>query len=139
MRAKKLLVTVYREDGWGAQSHWVLDPTWNDVEAAIHELDRFRRPFIWIYLSRDAHQNDLADFEVIGGDGTYAMSGLSSGRQVRYFDAEGGEELVPIWTSDQGAEFAGKYICSHVAVVLEAARYFCEFGELDPKLTWIGS
>jgi hypothetical protein len=135
----KLLLTVYRDDGWGAESRWILSPTWNDVEAAIHELDRFRHPFVWMYLSQDASVNDLPDFEVTGGDGAYAMNGLIDGEQVRYFDPAGGEDLIAIWTSDQGAEFASKYICWDVRVVLQAASFFCERGMLDPNVTWIAS
>lgn len=106
MRVQKLVLTVYRDDGWGAQSRWILQPTWTDVEVAIHELDRFRHPFLWMYLRPSAHQDDVPDFEVLGGDGAYTMNGLRGGEQVRYSKPTGGEELVPVWTSDQGAEFA---------------------------------
>ncbi len=136
MHVKILQITVYEDDGWGAYSANISEPDWVDIEYAIRSLNRFTHPFIWMYRSKDVNNSTLPDFEVIGGDGVFAMQGRQNDSSVMYFNPTGTEEQVEIWTSDQGADLSDKNICREIGVVLEAARYLFEHGELDPRLQW---
>jgi hypothetical protein len=140
-------ITLYEDDGWTWRTEEVRQPTWEAVEAATHRLDRFRFPFVWLYLSAERERghvtNDrvlipgsIPDFEVVGGDGEFAMNANLDGRAWRYVDPSRGTAMVPIWRSDQGADFEICYCCPSLETVLQAMRYFCERGALDPSVQW---
>ena len=114
----------------------VVDPTWEQIVDAIKALDRHDYPSNWLYFDTNADDSQVPDFEVLGGDGAYCMHGWKLGRRCMYVNPSGGNEEVHVWTSDQGTSLPAKYICPDIATVLEATRYYCEFGFLNPKFTW---
>lgn len=122
-------------------SHWraedIVRPAWPPVETSIRRLDKFRFPYIWLYLKSGAG-NDHPDFAVMGGKSDYWMAGSVEGFfQRRYRNPNpGDEDEVPVWTSDQGFSDADEFICHEIEVVLRAVKYFCQTGGFDPTVTW---
>ncbi len=131
-----LAITVYADDGWGAGTERIENPQWSDIESAIRGLNRFTHPFVSVYRCTNPRDDAIPDFEVIGGDGAYAMQGLKNGSAALFFNPGGSNDPVEIWLSDQGTDLPAKNVCRDIEVVLEAARYFFEHGELDPRLQW---
>jgi hypothetical protein len=147
MLVQMMDVTLYQDDGWTWRTEEVRQPTWEAVEAAICRLDRFHFPFVWLYLSAEREQGhvtdarvlipgSIPDFEVVGGDGEYAMNANLEGRTWRYFDPSRDMTKIPIWRSDQGADFEACYCCPALETVLQATRHFCEQGTLDQRVQW---
>lgn len=136
MRAKLLDVTIYDDDGWTWRTEEVRNPTWDEIEAAIRRLDRFRYPFVWLYRSAEVERDASPEFSIVGGEGEFAIELIADGSYHRYHDQSRGDELIEIWRSDQGATFEERYCCSSLDTVLRATRYFCEHGALDPSLVW---
>ena len=137
MVVAKLLVEEYGEDGRTEESRWLLDPSWEQAENSVKALDRFRRPFVWFYVNRDAADDAVAEFEVVGGDGAYVMVGNQpDGSRLVYLDDSRGGEPVAVWTSDQGADVEAKHVCQDLATVLRTLQFFCDHGRLDPRVTW---
>jgi hypothetical protein len=137
VEAKLLQVTTYLADGWTWHTEQIRNPTWDDVEAAVCRLDRFHYPFAWLYRTADPEEG-MPPFSVAGGEGEFAMDSTEDNNSAyyRYFDASRGDEMIEIWTSDQGATFEAKYCCQSLDTVLRATRYFHEHGTLDPSLIW---
>jgi hypothetical protein len=130
MIVHKVLVEEYRDDGRGREPRWLVNPTWEQMEQAIRSLDRFRRPFVWLYLSEAAQDGDVPEFEIIGGGGAYAMQATVNGDRLMYRDPAKGDRSVDVWTSDQGALVPEENVCSDIDAVLAIARHFCETGDL---------
>lgn len=131
-----LHVTVYEANGWTWRTEQIADPTWEDVEAAIRRLERFRYPFVWLYRTSNPEEDWPYDFNVIGGEGEYGMDSMADGTYDRYYDQSRGDDIIEVWRSDQGATFEAKYCCPSLDTVLRATRYYCEHGTLDPSLFW---
>lgn len=140
---KLLMIESYAADGWTHNCQYLKNPTWPQIESAIRQLDKFCFPFIWLHLTDN--EEDTPQFEVMGGKGEYWIAGSNElYQQRRYFNADQDEYnpennsdgLVTVWESDQGFSDYGVFICLSLDTVLQAAKYFYEYGELDPKITW---
>jgi len=120
--------------------HWhnelYTQPTWAAIERAIHRLDQYHYPFVWLYRSSIIEEDTPYDFNIIGGNGIYAVGGIVHNKSFRYIQSGASSELVDVWTSDQGFEAEAYYVCRDLEVVLHATQYFCNYGEPDPTLTW---
>ena len=137
MVVKKVFVEGDGSDGRADESRWLAGPTWQQVEQSLLALDRDRRPFVWFYVDPEAAEDDVPAFEVVGGDGAYAMVGNEpDGSRLLYLDEQKGRELVAVWVSDQGAEVEARHVCEDVQTVLRATKLFCEEGAFDPRVTW---
>jgi hypothetical protein len=141
MYVKSLGWVEYGPTGWGWQSERILNPTWADIERAIRRLDRFRYPFVHLWITEDESKQLINGsgevMEVIGGDGAWWLAvSLNGSFQQRIDYPERGDQEVPVWTSDQGFADAERHICRDLDVVLRAARHFAEHRELDPELQW---
>ena len=135
MIIKQLQVTVYEADGWKWRSNDICDPTWDEIEDSIRNLDRFRHPFVWLMLGHERNEGQL---DIVGGDGAFALSGYTKKQgDKRYYNVEhSSTKEISIWTSDQGCEMEELYVCYDIDVVLRAAKYFCDHGSFDPELPW---
>jgi len=91
-----------------------------------------------MYRSENTPDGDIPDFSIMGGEGAYVVSGkISEGSDEKFYvNAEGNDELVDVWLSDQGASFPKKRICDSIEKVLFIAKWFYDFGELNPKENW---
>src|SRR5215831_6892982 len=138
MHAKVLDVVEYADDGARHRTSKTIHPTWEEIEAAIRRLDRFRFPFLFLWPVEDANKHfvdgDCEVFEVMGGEGVFWFAGSLGGYfQRRFLNPRGGDDAVVVWTSDQGFGAAERHICRDIEVVLRAARYYAERGDFDPS------
>jgi hypothetical protein len=136
MVVQTLRITIYSPDGSTWRTEEKVHPHWRDIEAAIRRLDQYCYPFIWLYRADHLEENDPYDFDVIGGNDLYALDGIAKGKSFTYVRPDGGAELIRVWRSDQGFETAARYVCQDIDTVLQATKYFCDYGTPDPRLTW---
>ncbi|HEV2239381.1 MAG TPA: hypothetical protein VGR57_22185 [Ktedonobacterales bacterium] len=137
MKVKRLDITVYESDGWTWRTDEIRNPSWHDVEAAIRRLDRFRYPFVWLFLNAEANLfDDPYEFSVLGGEGEYFIDGHADDHHWRWYDPSRQGEPIEVWRSDQGATFDAEMCCPSLETVLQVTRHFCEYGTLDPALSW---
>jgi hypothetical protein len=139
MHVKCLSYIVYGPTGWGWKSHNVKNPQWDDVELAIHRLDCFEYPsvFLWPTEDNSKHNYDGELFEVMGGNGVYWLAGTFEGYFQRRLDyPERGEAEVAVWTSDQGFTSVERHVCRDIEAVIRASRYYYDHGGFDPSLKW---
>jgi hypothetical protein len=130
-----LHAVVYQDDGWTWRVEQKIEPSWGDIAAAIRRLDRFNYPFVWLFSSEEVDEDAFPEFSVMGGEGEYVIDYGADLAEGSYVDPHRGDSLVEVWRSDQGHVREEKY-CSSLDTALQAARYYCEHGTLDPRLNW---
>jgi hypothetical protein len=136
MLIKLMKLFEYDATGRNCQEFRTADPTWEEIERVVRRLEKFRFPFAWFFLSADAFEDDLPDFEIMGGPDDYFMVCSADGCQRRYHDPSQGKLLVHVWTSDQGAAIPAEFVCHDVELVLKAIRYFSSSGKCCPEISW---
>ncbi len=140
MIARELEVIVYPGAGYEWHSEVTPAPTWPQIETAVRRLDRAEYPFLHIFLPRPERQTDTWLLNVIGGRGEYGMAVMDGRwhqrRQYRDPGRPAGPERVPIWETDQGAEYKETYLCNDLVVVLRVCQLFAEEGRLDGGVLW---
>jgi hypothetical protein len=140
MLAYKLEVVVYPDAGYSWHSEVITDPTWEQIENAIRDLDRAEYPFIHICLPSGREESEVRSIDVIGGEGEYGISGIDKSGQERWRFRDptrpNGPGLIDIWVTDQGASFEEAYLCNDLSVVLRICRQFAEVGELTGDVLW---
>jgi hypothetical protein len=139
MLVDELEIIVYPKRGrW--RSEITKRPTWKQIEAAIRALDRHGHPFLKLFLSAPKVETELRSLQFIGGDGEYGIMTFDSKyRQLQWYcdpSRPDGPDLVPIWTSDQGADFVERYLCNKLSTILRVAKHFAKTGMLDPAVRW---
>jgi hypothetical protein len=136
MAIRCLAYVVYDESGWGWHEEKVASPSEAQVEASIRRLDKFRYPWIWLFIGDDEDPTEDC-LTVMGGDGVYWIA-LSAGKhdQLRLFDPDKSNNIVHIWTSDQGFWDYEFHTTSDIDLVLHVVRHFGETGEPLPSATW---
>jgi hypothetical protein len=139
MLVNELELIVYPK-GHPWRSEIVENPTWRQIEDAIRQLDRHGRPFLNLFLPPPKVETELRSLQIIGGSGEFGILTFNSKHmQLHWYCDPGrpdGPELVPIWTSDQGAAFAERYLCNKLEIVLRLANHFATTGKLDPGVNW---
>ena len=137
MPVRCLTFVDYGEDG----RHWHLEkvphPPWERIVASVHRLDRFRYPWVWLFIGDEDEDATVDCLTIMGGNGAYWI-GLSAGKydQLRLFDAARGEQEIDLWTSDQGFADRACHVTDDVELVLSIARHFGDTGEPLPTASW---
>jgi len=115
-------------------------PSWKQIENAIRQLDRHGHPYLKMFLAPPKLETDLQHLSIMGGLGEYGLLTFDARHhQLQWYSdlqRPDGPELVEIWTSDQGAAFAERYLCNDLAVVLRIAKCFAKTGQLDSNVNW---
>lgn len=103
MSIRCLTIVVYDESGKDWHFEKTINPTWDEIVVSIDRLDKFRYPWVWLFVGDETEDASVDCLTIIGGDGVYWL-GLSAGRyeQLRLFDPTKGSREVQLWTSDQG-------------------------------------
>lgn len=80
-------------------------PTWKQIEEAIRRLNKDEWPFLWMYRTENPYEDDIPDFEIMGGAGHYVIGAKPPGEphELFYTDNSHGVERIEVWFSDQGA------------------------------------
>ena len=115
-------------------------PCWEEIEAAIREMNGETRTAVTIAMSAESEENMTYTLTVGGGlDGQYTCSAGLGDRDTihnlldRAKEGVEGAALMPIGL--QWFEVASREIVS-LDDVLPAVRAYAERGEIDPRLTW---
>jgi len=138
IKCRRVLTTVvYDESG----KHWhfvkTRNPTWEQIIASIDRLNKFRYPWVWLFIGDEDEDASVDCLTIMGGEGVYWV-GLSAGKyeQLRLFDPNKGSHEVQLWTSDQGFADQEIYVTYDRELVLRIAKYFGETGEPLPEAPW---
>ncbi|HKI32930.1 MAG TPA: hypothetical protein VKA46_13845, partial [Gemmataceae bacterium] len=99
------------------------DPTWEQIEARIRQLNRHGQPLLRLWTGDPGQSSAL---EIIGGHGNYVLRECGDGWV--YYDSTRGEEEVEVQTSGEGYRCPAYYVCHDLGHVLQIARRFCETG-----------
>ena len=95
MLANKLEVTVYPNAGRSWHTEAINQPTWEQIENAIRDLDRAEHPFLQLYLPDGEGESGLSWLDVIGGAGEYGISATCEDLQERWRAAgQGGRGAI---------------------------------------------
>ncbi len=134
MRVTMLRLVEYRSQFEHEVTN-VPEPSWEQIETSIRRLDGHRFPYIYLILAEGPPVEQ--EMNVMGGQGLYRVAVTLNGYFHRrlYFLGQR-PERVQIWTSDQGGWEYRRHLTPDLALVLRAARYFCEHGDFDPELGW---
>ena len=137
MPVRCLTIIDYGETGqvWHfVKSH---NPTWEEIVTSIYRLDKFRYPWVWLFIGDEDEDASVDCLTVMGGDGVYWV-GLTAGKydQLRLFDPTKSTQEVEVWTSDQGFADQEVYLTYDIDLVLRVAKYFGETGEPLPEAIW---
>jgi len=137
MPVRCLTIVVYGESGWGWHLEKTFDPTWNQIVASIDRLDKFRYPWVWLFIGDEDENPSVDCLTIMGGEGVYWLA-LGAGKydQLRLFDPTKGSHEVEVWTSDQGFADEEVHMTYDRELVLKIAKYFGETGEPLPDAMW---
>ena len=137
MAVRCLSWEVYPETGWGGQTQKLADPTWDQIVASVRRLDRFRYPWVWLFIGDNDEDPTVNCLTIMGGEGVYWVA-LSAGKfdQLRLFDPNKGNEEVNLWLSDQGFSDYEFHVTYDIDLVLRIAAYFGETGKPLPAADW---
>jgi hypothetical protein len=133
------LALLFRYDDAGCKcvkSH-LIEPIWEDVERAVRQLNKFQFPFVWFFRSADAAGDQIPDFEIMGGDGDYALAATDEyGVHRRAKFPTHSHRQIGIWISDQGCEMEEKFVCHDINFVLQVLRRYAESGQIEANIIW---
>ncbi|HZU35524.1 MAG TPA: hypothetical protein VFA18_06445 [Gemmataceae bacterium] len=137
MAIRCLSFVEYGETGWGWQMEKIRNPTWDDVVAAVLRLDKFRFPWVWLFIDENDEDPTVDCLTIMGGEGVYWV-GVSAGKydQLRLFDRNKSSSQVDVWTSDQGFSDCECHTTNDSELVLRIAKHFGDTGEPLPEASW---
>jgi hypothetical protein len=137
MPVRCLTIVEYAVTGRDWHLEKTFNPSWEVIVAAIDRLDKFRYPWVWLFIGDEDEDASVDCLTIMGGEGVYWL-GLTAGKyeQLRLFDPHKGSHEVQLWTSDQGFADQEVYVTYDRELVLRIARHFGETGEPLPEATW---
>jgi hypothetical protein len=137
MPIRCLTSVVYSETSSDWHFEKTRNPTWNQIVAAIQRLDKFRYPWVWLFIGDEDEDATVDCLTVMGGKGVFWLA-LTAGKydQLRLFDPNKGSEEVEVWTSDQGFADEERYVTYDLDLVMRVAKHFGETGEPLPGAGW---
>lgn len=137
MAVRCLSYVEYDERGWGWHMEKIANPTWDQVVSSIRRLDKFRYPWVWLFIGDNDEDATVDCLTIMGGEGVYWV-GLSAGKydQLRLFDPDKGSQIIELWTSDQGYSDYEFHVTYDIELILRIAKHFAEAGEPLPEATW---
>jgi hypothetical protein len=122
-----MTVIKYYRDYRPWESERVLSPVWSDVETAIRRMDNFCFPIV--QLNCTEYDDDEGIFNVIGGNGRFALFQMVAGWQ--YEDPAGSDKDVRLWASDQGYFCQERNVLTDIEKVLRITKAFYQTGSYD--------
>ncbi len=122
-----LTIIRYYRDNRPHDYKVILNPNWKDVEDSIRKMDNYCFPWIQLNLTEDDEDENI--FNVVGGNGRFALFHLFGDWQ--YENPNGGDVEVRLWESDQGYFCQEKNVLTDIEKVLRIAKMFYETGSYD--------
>jgi hypothetical protein len=109
-------------------------PDWYSIDAVIRSMEPYEKPIVSLLKNRDIPDADL--MMVNGGDEVFHIQIANSDmRWSEVFDPDGSEEIVDVWTSDQGFSTSRKSTWS-LEDALAIIRYYFDKGKPHPEYHW---
>jgi hypothetical protein len=140
MLIRCLTFVVYGETGWGYHLEKIPNPTWDEIVAAIHRLEKFRYPWLWLFTGDEDEDPNVDCLTIMGGKGVYWLAVTTPNtNQLRLFDPNKGTHEIEVWTSDQGYADEERHVTCDIDLVLRVAKHFGETGEPLPEASWEAS
>ena len=130
-------MVVYGETGREWHFDKVRNPTWDEIVTSIRRLDKFRYPWVWLFIGDEDEDASVDCLTVMGGEGVYWL-GLTAGKydQLRLFDPNKGTDEVELWTSDQGFADQERHVTHDIDLVFHIVKHFGKTGEPLPEAAW---
>ena len=122
---RSMLVVRYYRDGRHWDTERVEAPEWAAVEAAIRRMDDYCFPIVHLNTTDDDWGETV--FNVIGGDGRWALFHMMGEWQYADPDSDDDEE-VRLWASDQGYFCKARNVLTDVEKVLRIVRVYYDTG-----------
>ena len=137
MSVRCLSCVVYSENGREWHLEKIANPSWDRIIDSVSRLDRFRYPWVWLFVGDEDEDASVDCLTIMGGEGVYWI-GLSAGRyeQLRLSDPSKGEQEVVLWTSDQGFADSARHVTDDLNLVLRIAQHFGETSEPLADASW---
>lgn len=135
MAVELMMIAEYETAEREHQLATIEHPTWERVEAAIRNMDKYARPILFLHLD-PALDNDQM-MEILGGPDVFWVAVSVEGfSQRRLVNPDGGNEPVEVWTSDQGFADEGRFVTRSVDQVLAVAKHFYDHKTFHPEFHW---
>jgi hypothetical protein len=90
-------------------------------------MDNYCFPIVQLNKTEDDEDGGI--FNILGGDGRWAL--FHDQGIWQYEDAEGGDDQVRLWESDQGYYCRQKNVLTDIEKVLRITKAFFETGSYD--------
>jgi hypothetical protein len=138
MIVEQLDIVKYETENGPWRSITFNSPNWNQIEAAIINLDQVLLPMVNlnILLSTECEYGPK-HLNILGGNNIYHIQGIDINCKTGGFmNLEQNSKIVEVWKSDQGFNEEETYICKEITVVLQIAKYYCETGLFHPLFIW---
>jgi|SRR4030095_5382819 hypothetical protein len=79
MPVRCLTIINYGEPGQVCHFVKSHNPTWEEIVTSIYRLDKFRYPWVWLFIGDDDEDASVDCLTVMGGDGVFWV-GLTAGK-----------------------------------------------------------
>ncbi|MCC9604208.1 hypothetical protein LOC67_26945 [Stieleria sp. JC731] len=122
-----LNVVRYFRDARPWTTETTAKPTWNQVEAAIRQMDNYCFPIVQLGCRDPDDDND--SFNVVGGDGRLSLFHFMA--EWLYDDSSGNRSEVRLWESDQGYFCCECNVISDLDLALRITKKYFETGSYD--------
>lgn len=136
MKVQSAALLEYETSTGPWQIRWLTSPTVEQLDSALRRLDGDLFPAIMLYFSQTPDEDDIPDFEILGGHVGYYLRAQKGEGMFHLHHSLAPDELLSVWISDQGAEIPAQQVCRNLDLVIAAAMTFCETGELIQGLSW---
>lgn len=129
------LQIIHYPDGHGPWwTEEIFNPTWEQVEREISSMRRDAKPMVWLLKHRDQSDADL--LAVTGGEGVHHIQiADEAGLWSQVVDLLGSDEMVEVWTSDQGFTTGARFTLT-LEKTLPIVRTFFDRGTPDERVSW---
>jgi Immunity protein Imm1 len=109
-----------------------LNPSWNDIETAIQNLDGEARTLVVLGIGNPVPHMGIGG----GANGQYILYETPDNLAFHnLINPNAGKGKVRLKAGGQEAEYRSK-LCVGLAEVLRAAKTYAESGRIDPTLNW---
>ena len=128
-----MFISKFSTENWqGNQNHGSIKEAidWNEIEAAIGELDGHRRTLVTLETGGETHM------AIGGGAGKYLVYITFDNENFSYLidsTKSGGAEALVV--GGQEGIYPGKW-CVDLTTTLKAARSFAELGSIERSVLW---
>lgn len=110
------------------------DPNWELVLKELESMDSFEKPILTLMKHVDIPDGDL--MMVTGGTDVLHISiSNSDACWIETFDPSGSDEIVDVWTSDQGFSCEQRFTWP-LATAKHIIKHYFDTGEPHPQFEW---